>query len=155
MVVARCHGGIAPLWPRSTRRPSQKFPHQLRESPTQAQGEAPGCVNHSYTEPAAHEMLGTRSTARVAANTNKAASTITAKLFIDRVISTSFPPLLRRGVPAWWQAAGRVADPGLEGRQVAVLHHHAAVSWLRNGCIILTEPGEPITQMSYLLQLSS
>jgi hypothetical protein len=41
-------------------------------------------------------MLGTRSTARVTANTNKATSTITAKLFIDRVIPISPPFSTRR-----------------------------------------------------------
>ena len=33
---------------------------------------------------------------------------------------------------------GRVASPGLEGGQVAVLRHHAAVCWLRNeGSLLL------------------
>jgi hypothetical protein len=41
-------------------------------------------------------MLGTRSTARVTANTNKATSTITVKLFIDRVIPISPPFFIRR-----------------------------------------------------------
>jgi len=48
----------------------------------------------------------------------------------------------------------KVASPGLEGAQVAVLHLHAAVSWLRNSYTILAEPGERITQLQYLLQLS-
>jgi hypothetical protein len=56
-----------------------------------------GFVNHSRA--AAHEVLGTRSTARDTANTNKAKLTITTQLFIVRCITTSsFPPLLRRGV---------------------------------------------------------
>jgi hypothetical protein len=73
-------------------------------------------MNHSRAP--AHEVLGTRSTARVTANTNKATATITTKVFIDRVIPTSppfHPPLLRRGVAAQWQVAGRAAGPGLEG----------------------------------------
>jgi hypothetical protein len=49
---------------------------------------------------------------------------------------------------------GWVANPGLEGGQVASLRLHAAVSWLRNDCTILAELGERITQMQYLLQLS-
>jgi len=46
------------------------------------QGEGPDVVIHSYA--AAHERPGTRSTARITANTNtaKAASMITADLFI-------------------------------------------------------------------------
>ena len=70
-------------------------------------------IIHSYM--AAHEALGTRSTAKLTA-TNKATNTITAKLFIDRVITISppfHPPLLRRGVPAQWQVVGRVATPDL------------------------------------------
>jgi hypothetical protein len=49
----------------------------------------------------------------------------------------------------------KVASPDLEGAQVAVLRLHAAVSWLRNSYTILAEPGGRITQLQYLLQLSS
>ena len=35
---------------------------------------------------------------------------------------------------------------------MAVLRLHAAVSWPRNGCTILAELSERITQMQYLLQ---
>jgi len=41
-------------------------------------------MNHSRAP--AHEVLGTRSTATVTANTNKATTTITTKVFIDSVI---------------------------------------------------------------------
>ena len=37
---------------------------------------------------------------------------------------------------------------------MAVLRLHAAVSWLRNDCTILADPGERITQLQYLLHLS-
>jgi hypothetical protein len=47
-----------------------------------------------------------------------------------------------------------VATLGLGGGQVAVLRLHAAVCWLRNDCTILTELGERITQLQYLLHLS-
>jgi hypothetical protein len=47
----------------------------------------------------------------------------------------------------------KVASPDLEGAQVAVLRLHAAVSWPRNSCTILAEPGECLTQLQYLLQL--
>jgi hypothetical protein len=58
-------------------------------------------MNHSRAP--AHEVLGTRSTAKATANTNTATTTIITKVFIDRVIPTSppfHPPLVRRGVPA-------------------------------------------------------
>jgi hypothetical protein len=58
-------------------------------------------MNHSRAP--AHEVLGTRSTDRATANTNKAPTTIITKVFVDRVIPSSppfHPPLLRRGVPA-------------------------------------------------------
>ena len=58
-------------------------------------------------------------------------------------------------VPLLWLLGGlKVATPGLEGGQVAVLRLHAAVSWLRNDCTILAELGERITQLQYFLQLS-
>ena len=37
---------------------------------------------------------------------------------------------------------GEVADPGLEGGQVAVLRPHVAVCWPRNDHIILLSKGE-------------
>ena len=57
-------------------------------------------MNHSRA--AAHEALGTRSTAKVTA-TNKATTTIITKVFVDSVIPSSppfHPPQLQRGVPA-------------------------------------------------------
>ena len=46
---------------------------------------------------------------------------------------------------------GQVANPSLEGGQVALLRLHAAVSSPRNDCTILAELGERITQLQYLL----
>jgi len=57
-------------------------------------------MNHSRAP--AHEVLGTRSTAKVTA-TNKATTTIITKVLVDRVNPTSppfHPPQLQRGVPA-------------------------------------------------------
>jgi hypothetical protein len=58
-------------------------------------------MNHSRAP--AHEVLGTRSTDRATASTNKATTAIITKVFVDRVILTSppfHPPQLQRGVPA-------------------------------------------------------
>ena len=55
----------------------------------------------------------------------------------------------------FWLGGREVASPGLEGGQVAVLRLYAAVCWPRNAYIILLCEGWRITQMQYLLQLSS
>jgi hypothetical protein len=72
-------------------------------------------------------------------------------------ISKSFPQaVLSAGLASYLQASSRlgVAGPGLEGGQVAVLRLYAVVCWLRNDYTIVAEPGERITQLQYLLQLS-
>jgi hypothetical protein len=101
------------------------------ESNAHPQGETcGGFMNHSRA--AAHELLGTRSTARATAN-NNAATTITTNLIIGRGISRVpplCPPLLRRGVllPRGAGSWGRVAGPSLGGAQVAVLRPYVASS---------------------------
>ena len=75
-------------------------------------------MNHSRVP--AHEVLGTRSTAKPTANTNKATTIITTKVFIDRVIPTSaplHPPLDQRGRSCLeGQVVDRVADPSSKRR---------------------------------------
>ena len=107
----------------------------------------------SHPNVSARETLGTKSTARLTANTHtaRAASTITTQLFIDRGSPTSsFPPaatfgqaLVPRGAGRW----GWVAGPGLEGGQVAVLRLHVASSYHVTAAAYSYERGERITQL--------
>ena len=115
------------------------------------QGEAfGGFMNHSTA--AAHEALGTRSTARATA-TNKATSTIT-NLIVGRGIAT--PPSARRYffsetfLPRGGQVADRVADPGLGEGQVAVLRPYVASSCHVTNAAYSPRAGQRITQMQYL-----
>ena len=106
-------------------------------------------MNHSRVP--AHEVLGTRSTAKPTANTNKATTTIT-KVFIDRVIPTSaplHPPLDQRGRSCLeGQVVGRVADPSLRGGQAAVLRPHIGFSYHVTSAAYSCERGGSIPQMS-------
>src|SRR5215207_11478722 len=53
------------------------------------------------------------------------------------------PPLfVRQGVPARQQISRGGAAPSSGGRQVAVPHSYAAVSWPRNACTILPYEGD-------------
>ena len=115
------------------------------------QGEV--CVGfRNHSRPAAHEVLGTRSTAKATA-TNKATSTSTTNLIVVRGIVT-FPFAGRyfgeAFLPRGGQVADRVADPSLRGGQVAVLRPHVASSGHVTNTAYSRRAGQRITQMSDL-----